>query len=92
VTPPFDIHTRARSLPGPVEDADLVEEVALDLLTEFAEERVRKLGVRVSKLQFTDGQQASLDGFDETAPTTTDEGSESTQPDTGGQRSLGDYF
>ncbi len=91
VTPPFDVHTRARSLPGPVEDADLVEEVALDLLKEFADERVRKLGVRVSKLQFTDGQQASLDGFDETAPTTTDEDSESTRSDSDGQQSLGDF-
>jgi DNA polymerase IV (DinB-like DNA polymerase) len=64
VTPPFDVHTRARSLPGPVEDADLVEEVALQLVTEFADDRVRKLGVRVSKLQFTEGDQSSLDGWE----------------------------
>ncbi|MEF8786480.1 MAG: DNA polymerase IV [Haloarculaceae archaeon] len=64
VTPPFDVHTRARSLPGPVEDADLVEEVALELLTEFADDRVRKLGVRVSNLQFTEEDQSSLDGWE----------------------------
>ncbi|WP_340099155.1 DNA polymerase IV [Salinibaculum salinum] len=64
VTPPFDVHTRARSLPGPVEDAALVEEVALELLTEFADDRVRKLGVRVSNLQFTEEDQSSLDGWE----------------------------
>ncbi|SEP13644.1 DNA polymerase IV (DinB-like DNA polymerase) [Halorientalis persicus] len=64
VTPPFDVHTRAKSLPGPVEDADLVEEVALDLLTEFRDDEVRKVGVRVSNLDFSDAQQASLDGFE----------------------------
>ncbi|MFB6165824.1 MAG: DNA polymerase IV [Haloarculaceae archaeon] len=67
VTPPFDVHTRAESLPGPVEDADLVADVALDLLTEFADDRVRKLGVRVSNLEFTEGEQASLDGWDQPA-------------------------
>ncbi len=64
VTPPFDVHTRARSLPGPVDDPELVEEVALDLLTEFDDDRVRKVGVRVSNLQFSESDQASLDGFD----------------------------
>jgi len=60
VTPPFDIQTRARSLPGPVEDAELLERVALDLLDEFEDEPVRKLGVRVSNLSFTDEEQPSL--------------------------------
>ena len=64
VEPPFDVNTRARSLPGPVDDPDLVEEVALDLLEEFDEIRVRKLGVRVSKLDFAETDQATLGGFD----------------------------
>ena len=64
VEPPFDINTRARSLPGPVADADLVASIALDLLAEFDERPVRKLGVRVSNLDFSAGEQASLGGFD----------------------------
>ena len=64
VEPPFDVSTRERSLAGAVSDADLVEEVALDLLAEFADEEVRKVGVRVSNLGFPDGEQARLDGFD----------------------------
>ena len=65
VTPPFDVNTRADSLPGPVQDADLVESTALDLLGEFDDEPVRKLGVRVSKLSFDAGEQASLGGFED---------------------------
>jgi DNA polymerase IV (DinB-like DNA polymerase) len=65
VTPPFDVNTRAESLPGPVQDADLVESTALDLLEEFEEDPVRKLGVRVSKLSFDAGEQASLGGFED---------------------------
>ncbi|WP_435078000.1 DNA polymerase IV [Halococcus sp. AFM35] len=64
VTPPFDVNTRARSLPGPVADADLVSDVALDLLEEFDDATVRKVGVRVSNLAFESGEQASLDGFE----------------------------
>jgi DNA polymerase IV (DinB-like DNA polymerase) len=64
VTPPFDVHTRAESLPGPVDDPDLVEETALDLLAEFADSEVRKLGVRVSNLDFSGGEQATLGGFE----------------------------
>ncbi|WP_049983239.1 helix-hairpin-helix domain-containing protein [Halorubrum sp. BV1] len=64
VEPPFEVNTRARSLPGPVDDPDLVEEVALDRLTEFADARVRKLGVRVSNLDFAESDQATLAGFD----------------------------
>ncbi|WP_049970812.1 DNA polymerase IV [Haladaptatus cibarius] len=64
VTPPFDVHTRERSLPGPVDDPELVVSVALNLLSEFADDRVRKVGVRVSNLQFTEIDQTSLDGFD----------------------------
>ena len=64
VEPPFDVNTRARSLPGPVDDPELVEEVALDLLGEFDDARVRKLGVRVSKLDFAETDQATLGGFE----------------------------
>ncbi len=64
VRPPFDVNTRADSLPGPVDDPDLVEEVALDLLDEFAGEGVRKLGVRVSNLSFAAEEQATLGGYE----------------------------
>jgi DNA polymerase IV (DinB-like DNA polymerase) len=64
VTPPFDVNTRAHSLPGPVADGELVREVALDLLSEFRDAAVRKVGVRVSNLSFEAGDQATLDGFD----------------------------
>ncbi|MFB6155130.1 MAG: DNA polymerase IV [Haloferacaceae archaeon] len=63
VTPPYDVNTRARSLPGPVDEPELVSEVALELLAEFRESPVRKVGVRVSKLSFADEDQASLDGW-----------------------------
>ena len=64
VTPPFDVNTRATSLSGPVDEPDLVESIALDLLSEFDDDPVRKLGVRVSKLSFGAQEQARLDGFD----------------------------
>jgi DNA polymerase IV (DinB-like DNA polymerase) len=64
VEPPYDVNTRARSLPGPVDDPELVEEVAFDLLAEFADDRVRKLGVRVSNLDFAESDQATLGGFE----------------------------
>jgi DNA polymerase IV (DinB-like DNA polymerase) len=64
VEPPFDVNTRERSLSGPVDDPDLVETVALDLLEEFAGREARKLGVRVSNLSFAGGDQARLDGYD----------------------------
>ena len=69
VTPPFDVRTRARTLPGPVADADLVERVALDLFGEFEGEQTRKLGVRVSNLSFTVETQSRLEewtGTDDT--------------------------
>ncbi|WP_458187889.1 DNA polymerase IV [Haladaptatus sp. NG-WS-4] len=80
VTPPFDVHTRERSLPGPVDDPELVEEVALDLLAEFDDDRVRKVGVRVSNLQFTESDQTSLDGFDTPEEGTETEGGKSANP------------
>jgi DNA polymerase IV (DinB-like DNA polymerase) len=64
VHPPFDVNTRERSLSGPVDDPDLVERVALELLAEFAGDRVRKVGVRVSNLTFGGGEQARLDGYE----------------------------
>ena len=64
VTPPFDVNTRASSLSGPIDDPDLVEAIALELLEEFADAPVRKLGVRVSNLSFAAGEQAKLNGFD----------------------------
>jgi len=64
VTPPYDINTRERSLPGPVEDADLVEDIALDLFEEFEDDPVRKVGVRVSNLSFAGGEQSRLTGWD----------------------------
>jgi len=60
VTPPFDVHTRAESLPGPVDDPELVASIATDLFAEFEGTQVRKLGVRVSNLSFADGDQPSL--------------------------------
>ncbi|XVH31031.1 DNA polymerase IV [Haloferacaceae archaeon DSL9] len=64
VVPPFEVNTRASSLSGPVDDPELLESVALDLLREFDDDRVRKLGVRVSNLSFEDHDQARLDGWD----------------------------
>ncbi len=63
VEPPFDVSTRARSLPGPVDDPALVCEAALDLLSEFVDATVRKVGVRLSKLSFSDADQPTLDGW-----------------------------
>jgi DNA polymerase IV (DinB-like DNA polymerase) len=93
VTPPFDVQTRAQSLPGPVADADLVEQVALELFGEFAGREVRKLGVRLSKLSFTDERQPTLDSWDgdgEGGADTTegDGGGESGDDRREGQRSL----
>jgi len=65
VEPPFDINTRERSLPGPVDDPDLLESVALDLLTEFEGVPVRKVGVRVAKLSFADADQSDLGAWTE---------------------------
>ncbi|MFC4437860.1 MULTISPECIES: DNA polymerase Y family protein [Natrialbaceae] len=67
VTPPFDVNTRERSLPGPIDDPDLVDRIARDLFTEFETESVRKLGVRISNLEFSAADQASLEGWGRTA-------------------------
>jgi DNA polymerase IV (DinB-like DNA polymerase) len=97
VTPPYDVNTRARSLPGPVEDADLLGEVALDLLGEFEGEAVRKLGVRVSSLEFADAEQSDLAGWEAESAggDGSGDGSESDAGDgetaRNGQISLGDF-
>ena len=103
VTPPFDVNTRAESLPGPVQDAELVASTALGLLEEFDDDPVRKLGVRVSKLSFDAGEQASLGGFEDagdaapgdtaaadTAETGVENGDE--RPPHVGQATLRDFF
>jgi len=94
VTPPFDVNTRAQSLSGPVADAELVEEVALDLFGEFAGSEVRKLGVRLSNLSVTDERQPRLDSWetadDERADATED--TRETTADREGQRSLREYW
>jgi DNA polymerase IV (DinB-like DNA polymerase) len=100
VTPPYDVHTRAESLPGPVDDPDLVHELSQDLLDEFADEPVRKVGVRVSNLDFSERDQASLTGFGDDGSTgeSESEGGEterdrdwSRDDDPEGQASLGEF-
>lgn len=96
VTPPFDVNTRARSLPGPVADADLLREVAHSLLTEFESDDVRKVGVRVSNLTFSEDEQSSLDGWAGSEERTEDTGHTrddhpSNDGDPSGQASLVDF-
>ncbi|WP_436911624.1 DNA polymerase Y family protein [Halosimplex marinum] len=88
VTPPYDVNTRAESLPGPVDDPDLLESTALDLLEEFDDDRVRKLGVRVSKLDFAESDQASLAGFE--GSNGGDSGGTDADDPAGGHRADGD--
>jgi DNA polymerase IV (DinB-like DNA polymerase) len=61
VQPPFEVNTRARSLSGPVDDPELIEAIALELLAEFENEPVRKLGVRLSNLSFDEREQATIE-------------------------------
>ncbi|MFB6092172.1 MAG: DNA polymerase IV [Haloquadratum sp.] len=106
VLPPYEVNTRERSLSGPVDDPDLVEEVALELLSEFDGEAVRKLGVRVSNLSFAAAEQSRLDGWKASGtagdgdagdgdPADGDgsdrDASEETASDRRGQISLGDF-
>jgi len=93
VTPPFEVNTRAESLPGPVADPALVEEVALDLLGEFGGTEVRKLGIRVSNLSFTEGDQLALDSWDPSSTETDrEENTEESRDDGDGrQRTLGEF-
>jgi DNA polymerase IV (DinB-like DNA polymerase) len=95
VTPPFDVNTRARSLSGPVDEPELVKEVALELLREFADAEVRKLGVRVSNLEFADADQVSLTGWtnaEETGGAGGKPGQRRREsPGTRGQTTFGDF-
>jgi len=93
VEPPFEVNTRERTLPGPVEDPELVESVALDLLREFADRAVRKVGVRVANLSFPDGEQASLTGYDDagSGARTNGDGSTGVAPDRENQTTLSDF-
>ena len=63
VEPPFEVHTRERTFGGPFNDPSLIEETALKLLDEFEATTIRKVGVRVSNLDFGDEQQA-LEAFE----------------------------
>ncbi len=60
VEPPFDVNTRAHTLPGPIDNPDLVESIAVELLEEFADSKVRKIGVKVAKLSFSENRQPAL--------------------------------
>ncbi|ELY94130.1 DNA polymerase IV [Natrialba hulunbeirensis JCM 10989] len=84
VLPPFDVNTRARSLPGPVDDPDLVERITRDLFAEFETEPVRKLGVRVANLEFATADQTSLDGWDGAATASGESEAEIADVRTGG--------
>ncbi|WP_442978296.1 DNA polymerase IV [Salarchaeum sp. III] len=96
VTPPFDVNTRAKSLPGPVDEPDLVHDVTRELLAEFADAEVRKVGVRVSNLSFSDADQAKLGSWEGSSEPPGVRERES-DPDTGtangpgGQASLGEF-
>ncbi|MDY6818863.1 MAG: DNA polymerase IV [Halobacteriales archaeon] len=93
VEPPFDIHTRARSLPGPVDDPELLEEIALELLAEFDTTPVRKVGVRVANLSFADQEQAGLAGWasDEAPSSLSADGDGNPDHESDGQASLTDF-
>ncbi len=66
VIPPFDINTREQTFPGPFADAELVATTARELLAEFDGVEIRKVGVRVSNLDFS-ADQESLDEWADTA-------------------------
>ena len=66
VRPPFDINTRSSSLSGPVDDPELVERIAVELLSEFEADPIRKLGVRLSNLSFDDREQATITAWEAT--------------------------
>ncbi|MFC6717832.1 DNA polymerase IV [Natrialbaceae archaeon GCM10025810] len=83
VLPPYDVNTREKSLPGPIDDPDLVERIARELFEEFEDVPVRKLGVRVANLEFAAADQASLDGWEGTAVEEASSGNRETEPDAG---------
>ena len=65
VLPPFENRSRMKSMSGPIDDPAVVEETAIDLLEEFRESEVRKLGVRVSNLVYADQKQSGLSQWNE---------------------------
>lgn len=65
VEPPFEVQTREESLPGPIDEPELVETVSLDLYEEFRGKNVRKVGVKVANLTFPEGDQRRLDSWDD---------------------------
>jgi DNA polymerase IV (DinB-like DNA polymerase) len=67
VETPFDVNTRERSLHGPVREPDLVQSIAGELLEEFRDSEVRKLGVRVSNLEFFSGDQLRISAVESKA-------------------------
>ncbi|QLK26454.1 DNA polymerase IV [Natrinema zhouii] len=100
VTPPYDVNTRERSLPGPIDDPDLVDRIARDLFTEFETDPVRKLGVRVANLEFVAADQASLESWERSEDgSATDSAGQSTEAEpepirddrSAGQSSLADF-
>lgn len=66
VEPPFEVNTRERSFNGPFADPELVESTALELLEEFGDSTIRKVGVRVSNLDFG-GDQRHLEAYEDEA-------------------------
>lgn len=60
VEPPYDVNTRARTLNGPIDNPELVESIALELLEEFDDTQTRKVGVKIAKLSFTENNQGTL--------------------------------
>ncbi len=94
VTPPYDVNTREQSLPGPIDDPELVDRIAQELFAEFETEPVRKLGVRIANLEFATADQSSLDGWssDDGSGDSRAERTEPASPDrTAGQSSLTDF-
>ncbi len=67
VRPPFDVSTRSRTLSGPVDDPELIEAIATELLEEFENDSVRKLGVRLSNLSFDERGQATIEAWEREA-------------------------
>jgi len=96
VTPPFDISRRSDSLSGPVDDPDLVERAALELLEEFQGQEIRKIGVFVRNLDYSDQEQADLgswgsksEGAEKSSDTTDKSQTSETEVET--QSSLTDF-
>ena len=96
VTPPYDVNTRERSLPGPIDEPELVGRIARELFAEFETDPVRKLGVRVANLEFSAADQASLDSWGGTTDGAsddqrTDQQQPASRDEPAGQSSLTDF-